>query len=120
MPNNTSSTHFVEAAASLLATLRGNGAPRAVLVSLDEDGNPVLRPIVAGESIVQLSNLQDHLNARPLEPGYLEDLRDYCQGRLAAQAEACKTGGFVIPRAAGRWEIAHANAFQPVTVGGAQ
>lgn len=106
--------------ANLLAALTQPGAPRAIIVSLGLRGEIVHQPVGEGQSVMRLDELQDHLNARPISAEYLADLRNYCEGRLAAMDEACKSGGFVIPRATGQWEISHANAFQPVTVGGAQ
>lgn len=108
-------TSMVEALSGPLLT-----APHALIVHLDSSGNLQHQPVGNGQSLMRLDELQDHLNARPLSAEFLADLRDYCQGRLDAQAEARATSGFVIPRGAARWEIAHVNVFQPVTVGGAQ
>ncbi len=112
-----------EIAALMLAELSGPAltAPRALLVSLDGAGALQHQPIGMGQSLVRIeTELIDHLNARPLSDAWLESLRDYVDGRLAALDEARRTGGFAIPRGHQRWVIAHETAFQPVTVGGVQ
>lgn len=62
--------------------------------------------------------LIDHLNDYPHTTEWLTELRDYLDARLAAREEAERTGGVVIPRAPGRWEIAHTNAYATVKVQG--
>lgn len=100
-----------------LATLQAPGGPRAILVSLGRDGAVHTQPVASGQSVVNITDeLIDHLSAYPHTTEWLEVLRDYCAGRLAARDEAKRTGGFVIPRAPGRWDIAHVQAFQPVVV----
>lgn len=88
---------------------------RAVLVTDAGEGKFTMHPVEHGKSLLNIQrDLQDHLSAYPLTDEWLEDLRDYCESRLAARAEAKATGGIVIPRKHGRWEIAHVNAFAPV------
>jgi hypothetical protein len=105
------------ATSALVAALKGPSAPRALLVSLDGEGGLKYQPVTRGQSVVDLrTELIDHLNAAPFEAKLLEELRDYCDAKLAALAESRRTGGFVIPREPGRWEIAHVNAFSPLEV----
>lgn len=118
--NSKSTTPLLATQANILATLTAANAPRALIVSLGPLGELVHQPLEHDQSVMRLDELQDHLNARPVSAEYLSDLRDYCDGRLAAQAEARATGGFVIPHSPGNWQIAHVPAFEQVTVGGAQ
>lgn len=102
---------------NLLAALTAAKAPRAILTSLDASGQLQHSPVEYGQSLIRLeTELIDHLNAKPYDDQFLADLRDYCAGRLAARDAARATGGFVIPRSPGHWEIAHIAAFQPVEV----
>ncbi|MGB3881992.1 MAG: hypothetical protein WA955_15590 [Diaphorobacter nitroreducens] len=88
---------------------------RAVLVTDVGDGTFAIHPVAHGKSVLNVqTDLLDHLNHFPLPDQYLQDLRDYCDGRLAARQEAKETRGIVIPRERGRWEIAHIQAFQPM------
>lgn len=119
MTDSTTSIATMEAAANFLAQLAGPNAPRALLVTMGSNAQLQSQPIVMGQSIVNIrTELQDHLDAYPFPTEWLENLRDYLDGRLAARSEAARTGGCVIPRGPGRWEIAHAAAFQSLTVGG--
>lgn len=96
-------------------------APRALLVSLDEDGNLQHQAVGMGQSVVRLeTELFDHLNSKPFSDEWIAMLRDYCNGRLAAVAEARSTGGFVTAPEVGVWHINHVPAFQQLTVGGAK
>jgi hypothetical protein len=106
------SNHFAEAGASIGAQLSSNNAPRAVLVSLDGAGHLVAQAVEHGQSILNIeTELQNHLNSRPWDDQFLADLRDYCAGRLAARAEAKKSGGVSMPRAGG-WNITHVNTIK--------
>lgn len=88
---------------------------RAVFVTDAGDGKFELRPVEHGKSLLNIRHeLLDHLNSYPHTDEWLEDLRDYCSSRLAARAEAEQTGGFVVPRMHGRWEIVHASVFTPL------
>lgn len=88
---------------------------RAVLVTDAGEGNFTLHPVEHGKSMLNIrTELLDHLNAYPHTDAWLEDLRDYCASRIAARGESRATGGVVIPRQHGRWEIVHAQMFQPV------
>jgi hypothetical protein len=105
---------------AIMTALTAPGAPRALLVSLGCGGTLEHTPVEMGQSLLRIeSELVDHLNAKPFDDEWLIMLRDYLDGRLAARAEAQATDGFVIPRAPGRWEIAHSNPFQPLVVRGA-
>lgn len=85
---------------------------RAVLVTDAGEGKFSMHPVEHGKSLLNIQrDLQDHLSAYPLTDEWLEDLRDYCESRLAARSEAKATGGVAIHRKHGRWEIAHVNAF---------
>ena len=107
------------ATADFSAALTGPRAPRALIVSLDRNGQLTHRPISDGQSVVNLhTELFDHLNSAPQTDEYLLALRDYCDSRLAARAEAKASGGFMTPRASGGWNITHTSVFEPLTVGG--
>lgn len=116
--NNTSSISFQEAAASMSDALKAPNAPRALLVSLDRKGGFALQPVVSGQSVLNLqTDLVDHLNSFPVTDAWLSEMLDYFGGRIAARAEAKRTGGFCLPRSPGNWEIAHTQAFKAVSHG---
>lgn len=107
-----------DAGAHLLAALTGPHAPRAVLVSLGRNGQLEHQPIQQGQSVVNIeTELLSHLSAFPHTTEWLLALRDYCDCRLAARIEAQATGGVAIARQNGSWDIAHVNAFEPLTIG---
>jgi hypothetical protein len=117
--NATTTVSTTDAGAHILAALTGPNAPRAVLVSLGRSGQLSHQPIQQGQSVVNIeTELLGHLSAFPHTTEWLMALRDYIDGRLAARAEAQATGGISIPRQGGSWNIAHVNAFEPLTVGG--
>ena len=117
----TTTTNTTDAGAHILAALTGTNAPRALLVSLERNGELELTPVDHGQAVVNLdTELHDHLSAAPRSTEWLLALRDYCDNRLAARAEAHATGGFTMPRADGGWNIAHVNAFEPLVIGGAE
>lgn len=102
----------VSSQAEILAVL-ATPKTRAVLVT-ERNGQLNITPVVYGESVLNIEkDLQDHLDDYPYPNEFLETLRDYCSGRLAARAEARATGGISIPRKGG-WDIAHINAFDGV------
>lgn len=108
-----------ELRAQALALLNQPGI-RAVMLVRGDGGSLELHPVARGKSVLDLrTELLDHLNAQPLEDEFIAELRDWAEGREAARAEARRTGGFVIPRARGQWQIAHVPAFAPVAVGAA-
>lgn len=81
---------------------------RAVLVSHGPNNTFHVQPVEYGQSVLNIrTELLDHLNAYPHSTEWLEDLRDYCNSRLDARADAVRTGGVVLPREHGRWEIVH-------------
>lgn len=91
----------------IYSTLTATGAPRAVLVSIDQDGQLHHEPVADGQSVLNIeTELHDHLSSRPFSTEFLESLMDYCAGRLAARAEAKATGGVSMPRSHG-WDIVH-------------
>jgi len=104
----------------ILAALTGPHAPRALLVSLGRNGELELTPVDHGQAVINLdTELHDHLSAAPRSTEWLLALRDYCDCRLAARAEAQATGGVAIARKHGGWDIAHIDAFEPLVIGGA-
>jgi|GEM_PF-4942632 len=120
MKSTTKTVLLQAAGADFLAALTAPRAPRALMVTLDDNGQLQYQAIEDGQSVVNLqTELHDHLNSAPQTDEFLIALRDYCSCRLAARAEADATGGFCIPRQEGGWNIAHINAFEPLTVGGA-
>jgi len=70
---------------------------RAVLVSRD-DGQFKLTSIAYGESVLDIpKDLLSHMDDYPHPNAFLETLRDYCIGRLAARKDAKATGRIGIP-----------------------
>lgn len=95
---------------NIKATLSGQNAPRAILVSLDQNGQLQQQLVANDESILNIhTELIDHLDASPRSTEFLVALRDYATGRLAARAEAKATGGVSMPRPGG-WDIVHVMA----------
>ena len=80
---------------------------RAVVVGLDDDtGQLTARPLVMGESVLNIQrDLLKHLNEKPLSTEWLEQLREYCDGRLAARAEARATGRIITPNPRANWDM---------------
>lgn len=110
MRDSKSSTSFQEAGASLLAQFKSSSAPRAVLVTPGQGDELNLLPIQDGNSLLNLeTELFDHLSSKPYSSEFLQELMDYCAGRLAARAEAKATGGISTPRPKGGWNIVHVN-----------
>ena len=100
-----------------VAALSGIDAPRALMVTLNKDGTLEYMPLLQGQSVLNIrADLIDHLNDYPHTDEWLINLRNYVDERLAARDEAGATGGVCIPKQGGGWNIAHINAFQPVTV----
>ena len=98
----------------IMVKLTQHNAPRALLVSIKRDGSLEHVPVVDGKSLLNIeTELHDHLSAQPRSDAFLMALRDYCNGRLAARAEARATGGFCIPVKSG-WNILHTAAFQNI------
>jgi hypothetical protein len=105
--------HSADFLPAALAALSQPGT-RALLVTLGSDGQLEQQPVAYGSSVVNLATeLQDHLDAKPLSDEFLADLRNYCDSRLAAIRTARASGGFIIPRPS-RWEIAHVPAYAPL------
>lgn len=104
------------AGAALVAALKAPNAPRALLVSLGDDGQLQYQPVERGQSVLRIEDeLRAHLDSKPYATEWLVALREYLDQRLAAQAEARRTGGFVLayPR---EYVVAHIPAFQPLQV----
>jgi hypothetical protein len=90
---------------------------RAVLITLNDDGSERRQPVAHDASVLNIEReLLSHLSAQPLEPEFLERLRDYCAGRLAARSEARAAGGVVAGNDGNRWEVLHVPAYNPVEV----
>lgn len=120
MSKTSTTTAVIAAGAHFFDLLTAPDAPRALLVTLGSGGQLQQQAVNSGQSVVNLeTELQDHLNAYPYTTEWLLALRDYIDCRLAARIEAKATGGFCIPRQDSGWNIAHVNAFEPMTVGGA-
>lgn len=78
-----------DASAGIMAALTKSDAPRAVLVSLNRDGQLALVPVSDAQSLVNIKDeLIDHLNNYPHSDEWLVGLRDYCDGRLAARSKS--------------------------------
>ena len=108
--SNGNSNEFV-------AALSGVGAPRALLVTLNNNGQLDYRPISHGQSVLNIKeDLMNHINDYPHTDEWLVSIRDQIDERLAARSIAGANGGVCIPRKSGGWNIAHINAFEPVTI----
>jgi hypothetical protein len=78
-----------DASAGIMAALTKSDAPRAVLVSLNRDGQLALVPVGDAQSLVNIKDeLIDHLNGYPHSDEWLVGLRDYCDGRLAERSKS--------------------------------
>ncbi|QOF76079.1 hypothetical protein [Variovorax sp. 38R] len=109
--DDKSLTHSGEAEASssletrVAQVLSGPGH-RAAMVVRRGGGGFTIRPIEHGKSIVNIQrDLLVHLNEIPFEDGWLMALRDYCDGRLKARAEARSVRGFITPKPAACWDL---------------
>lgn len=101
---------------SIVSALTGANAPRALLVSLDRNGQLEHVPVAFGESVLNIeSDLQDHLSAKPVSTEWLLNLRDYIDCRLAARSEARGASAISIPRKNG-FDIAYISAFRAIEV----
>jgi hypothetical protein len=125
--NSKSPAYFAEAAARMMAALSDStdpmNQPRALLVTLNRNGELQHQPVATDQSLIRLgTELEDHLSARPCSDEFLASLRDYCAGRLAALEEARRTRGFVTSSATSpkSWEIRHVPAFHPLKIGGSR
>lgn len=113
----SSSTGNSAKTTAFISALTGANAPRALLVSLDRNGQLEHTPVAFGESVLNIeTDLQDHLSAQPVSTEWMLNLCDYIDQRLASRGEARATGGVAIPRQDGAWAIAHINAFTPLTL----
>jgi hypothetical protein len=102
----TTSFSTQDAGAGIMAALTEPNAPRAVLVSLNRDGQLELAPVGDGQSLVNIKDeLIDHLNNYPHSDEWLTGLRDYCDNRLTARRKARETGGFSLPMKDGGWDV---------------
>lgn len=93
-------------AASYLAALTEPNAPRALLLSLADDGNLEHCPVDHGKAVLNIeTELQDHLSSKPYTTEWLTALRDYCDARLTARAQAVEVGGFITQKPGGGWKV---------------
>lgn len=97
--------------ASIRALL--DGGARAALVSADWlTGELTAAPVADGQSIVNLSTeLTAHLDAAPYSDEFLANLRDYCNARLEARAQARGTPGGLALATGNGWIITDARQF---------
>jgi len=81
---------------------------RALLVGMDDEtGQFKVQPIAEqGDSVLNIKrDLLKHLNELPLSNEWLEVLRNYCDGRLKARAEAGARGSFITPKPLMAWDM---------------
>ena len=79
---------------------------RALLVAPAGDGSYQVRAVENGESLLNIKrDLLKHLNEYPHTDEWLTQLRDYCDGRLAAQGAAHEQGRVVVPNWEARWDL---------------
>ena len=79
---------------------------RAVLVSQGNDGTYKSQPVEAADSVLNIKrDLLKHLNESPCSDEWLAQLRDYCDGRLAARSEARKGNGVIVPDWQAQWTM---------------
>ena len=79
---------------------------RALLVAPADDGTYQVRAVAQGESLLNIRrDLLKHLNEYPHTDEWLTQLRDYCDGRLAARQAAHEQGRIVVPNWEARWEL---------------
>jgi hypothetical protein len=72
---------------------------------VQRDGHVTRHSVAPDESILNIErDLIAHLNEGPYSSDFLAKLRDYCESRLQARAEARSAGKMVFPQAA-FWEI---------------
>lgn len=95
--------NFTPTEAQIQALLRAGA--RGVLVTPEQSGQGLtVKAIAPGQSVVNLeTELRDHLDSYPYATEWLTDLRDYLDQRLAARAEAGRTGGVALPGAKGHY-----------------
>lgn len=82
-------------------TVPGAEQPRASLVYVTDDGVVRRQDVGRNQSVLNIEHdLIKHLNEQPLSDAWLLQLRDYCNGRLGARAEARAAGRIVFPQGA--------------------
>lgn len=99
--------------------LTGAKAPRAFIVSLDLDDGKTVRyqPVMNQYSVLDIrTELISHLADYPHTDGWLQELRDYLDARLAARSNARRCGGVSIPSAGGGFVVAHTKAMEVTNV----
>ena len=79
---------------------------RAVLVSQGNDGSYQGQPVEMADSVLNIRrDLLKHLNEMPVSNEWLEQLRDYCDARLAARNEARRGNGVIVPNWQAQWTM---------------
>lgn len=103
--NSKPSTCFVEAAAlpfyaSGITGVEIPAGARAVLVAPAHDGGHILTPIGDDQSVLNIRrDLMAHLSDYPHSDAFLQELRDCCDARLQARADARHGGHLIMPGA---------------------
>ena len=94
---NTQAASSITSQEDRILTMLSTPDTRAVLVSKDDDQFK-LTAIAYGESVLDIpKDLLSHMDDYPHSNAFLETLRDYCIGRLAARKDAKAMGGISIP-----------------------
>ncbi|WP_422085428.1 hypothetical protein [Variovorax sp.] len=115
-------THIIGQGATAPSPLTITGLPegaRALLIGIDDErGQFCIRPIAAGESVLNIKrDLLKHLNEYPHTIEWLEVLRDYCDSRLMARTEARSRGAFITPKPRMDWDMTSIIAAREVNNG---
>ncbi|QGZ62115.1 hypothetical protein [Paraburkholderia acidisoli] len=80
-------------------------AARAVLISIDTDGELVTLPIDSGFSVLNIErDLMSHLNERPFSDERLSQLMNYVAGRIEARQRAAASRGVAFPSGS-EWRV---------------
>ncbi len=75
-----------------------DGARAMLVASCIDTGVLVAQPVLEGQSVLNIGrDLMAHLNEYPYPDSFLETLRDYCDARLTARAEAKASRRVIMP-----------------------
>ena len=102
-------TETVNQATVIVDALTGRiNAPRAVLVTIDRNGQLSHVPVSNEQAVVDIKReLISHLDNYPHSDEWLTGLRDYCDARLTARREVGEIGGISLPTGDGSWGVVH-------------
>lgn len=76
---------------------------RALLIATNDDGSERRQAVGQRDSVLNIeTDLIKHLNEQPFSDEWLLQLRDYCNARLGARAQARAAGRVVFPQGARR------------------